>query len=497
MLLRGSMLSLCCAVLLVLAAGCANRRTPRAPAAIVMPPAVSSLLLIDASGPPIDPPILSLLARPVDPVTLADRPGYVPLNFGHHYIDALSPNRRTLAIFIWPDGPFGGAATLHLIDLASWTDTRLNAALPPAGDGGLLTFSNDGQELYWVKPGQLDATHGIPRDYTLQRYDLRLHAESTVLALPAWFAPTEFRVLSSGRLAIYMIAYDADGLAQAAPQLLFVDPAGRRITTGLHLDGLKAGQYREAVDTNENPYRTYQPGLAWDMQRERLYVVHADSDEITIVDLAEAAVLKQGEIQPRSSLLDRILRRLASPAEAKTQDLTSRQAALSPDGRRLYITGEHIATVQGPNGQWSTQTLPAGLQVVDTSGLGEVGQFNQPVTSMALSPDGRWLLLVMATAGADAGQTGANPVQQQLTVLDAARLLPMSQTNVSAPVILLGFSADSRAAYLSHPLGHVTGTPLAQPSWEDQVLALPSGQVVADRQLPGVFGDILLLPSSR
>jgi len=37
-----------------------------------------------------------LRARPVDPLTLADLPGYPPLDFQHHYVHAFSPDGRTL-----------------------------------------------------------------------------------------------------------------------------------------------------------------------------------------------------------------------------------------------------------------------------------------------------------------------------------------------------------------------------------------------------------------
>ena len=40
---------------------------------------------------------VGLQARPVSPATLANIPGYAPINFGHHYTYAASADRKTLA----------------------------------------------------------------------------------------------------------------------------------------------------------------------------------------------------------------------------------------------------------------------------------------------------------------------------------------------------------------------------------------------------------------
>ncbi len=43
-----------------------------------------------------------LQARPVNPTTLDNLPGFAPINFGHHYTYVVSPDRKTLAVITWP-----------------------------------------------------------------------------------------------------------------------------------------------------------------------------------------------------------------------------------------------------------------------------------------------------------------------------------------------------------------------------------------------------------
>src|SRR5260370_19356723 len=56
-------------------------------------------LLADLSAP-----MGPIRVRPVDPRTLADVPDLAPIEVGHHYSHALSPDGQTLAVVSWPSG---------------------------------------------------------------------------------------------------------------------------------------------------------------------------------------------------------------------------------------------------------------------------------------------------------------------------------------------------------------------------------------------------------
>ncbi len=279
------------------------------------------------------------LIRPVDAVSLADLPGYAPVNFGHHYVYAVSPDGRTLAAVTWPTGRDNAGGSLHFVDIATWTNRVAGVTFDTYVNG--LVFSADSKALYWNKSTGTGGGHGLPRDSQLYRYKIDSGKVTVVARFSPSFQPVEMRLVRSGhRLAVYGIPFDVNNIAADAPHLLLVDMDSDRLLTNLRISGLVDGQKRVPVSgSDENPYREYVAGRAWDTQNERLYIVHPDVDRITVVDLAAGTILKQGSVSARVSLLDRFWNHLVLPVEAKLNPGAGYQTALSSDGTRLYLTG--------------------------------------------------------------------------------------------------------------------------------------------------------------
>ncbi len=413
--------------------------------------------------------------RPVDPQTLEDLPGYPAVDFGRYDRRAFSPDGRTLAVLSWPDSgsPMDrGGGTLRLVDLASWTARPTGvvlpeqAVLPPA-------FSAGGRRLYWLLPGWRDPAHGIPRSYHLYRFDVAAGSMATAGDLPESFQPWSMQPLASGKIAIFGIPDDSNSLAEDAPHLLLVDPDAGVVSHDLRLEGVTAGQFHLSdVPRGQNPFRIYRPAIAWDAQRGLLSLVHAGAERVTVVDAEHGTVLADGPVEPRLSLLDRFWRRLNPVAEAKGVPATTKTALLSPDGARLYVTGDRPAE---PAGEGDGPGIPMGLQVIDTETLAEVKRFNLPVSQMALSPDGKTLLLTGTHLEEQAG--GAVQVSEGVYVIDTASLAVTAHIEDRKPLFMLGFSPDGRYAYTSH--GDWDG---GQYTSVTQVLDLASATYVAERR---------------
>ncbi|MCI0555121.1 MAG: lactonase family protein [Anaerolineae bacterium] len=383
-----------------------------------------------------------LQARPVNPATLADLPGYVPIDFGHHYTYAVTPDRKTLAVITWlSDNNAGGE--LHLIDLNTWTDMPANLNIDDYV--GELTFGVDGRTLYWTIPTAYDPAHGMPRDYQLYRYDLDSRQLSVITQLPSSFIPGSQR-LSSGNVAIVGIPTDPNNLAEDVPHLLIIDPARNRIVADLRLDGVKAGQFREQ-ETNATPsaqeeswqYVMYNPGLAWDLDRKVLYIVHADDDKVTVVDLVNGTLIKQTQIRPPRSLLDWMSDSLASAAVAKGGPRLGAHVILSRDGERLYVFSEK--TEMG---------IPktTDLRVIATDGMREINHLDELLTDFALTPDGKSLLVVKGEIDRSYGFDML--VNRDVYILDAETLRERIHIRIDQvdQIVLNGFSSDGRYAYL-------------------------------------------------
>jgi hypothetical protein len=423
----------------------------------------------------------SLEARPVDPTTLADLSDYAPIDFGHNYTYAISPDRKTLAVITWLKG------VLHLIDLDTWSDTPTDVRI---GDyTSELTFSADGKTLYWTVPDRHDSAHGIPRDYQVYRYDLERRQLSVITSLPPSFIPW-FQGLSSGNLIIFGIPTDSNNLAEDVPHLFVIDPVGNRIVKDQQLDGVKAGQCREPV-TEATPsvqeeswqYMMYNPGLAWDLDRKILYIVNAHDDKITVVDLVSGSLLKQTQIRPRQSLLERVSDSFAPAVEAKGGRWLGARVILSDDGERLYVLGEK--TEMG-------LLRPVDLRVIATDGMREISHLRELFTDFALTPDGISLLVVKTEV--DKSHGFDTLLSQDVYVLDAESLQERTHIQIDQvdQIVLHGFSPDGRYAYLrgsSSEWVEGSGWRNWRTIWES--LDLDSYHLISAGESESMFGDLL------
>lgn len=385
---------------------------------------------------------VGLQARPVDPATLADLPGYAAIDFGHHYTYAVSPDRKMLAVIPWYTQSNAGGV-LHLIDLNTWTDMPTNIRIDDYA--GELTFGADGKTLYWAMPTVRNPGHGMPRDYQLFRYQLDSRQSSAIAQFPSSFIPWSQR-LSSGDVAIFGVPTDPNNLAEDVPHLLIVSPTKNRITADVRLDGVKTGQFREQT-TNVTPsaqgeswqYVSYSPGLAWDLNRKVLYVVHAEDDKVTEVDLVKGVVAQQTQIRPWQSFLEWISNSLAPAAEAKGGPWLEARVLLSRDGKRLYVLNEK--TEMG-------LLKVTDLRVIAIDGMREISHLDELLTDFALTPDGKSLLVVKGEIDKSYGFEML--VNRDVYVLDAETLQERIHVRVAQvdQLVLNGFSPDGRYAYL-------------------------------------------------
>lgn len=432
-----------------------------------------------------------LIGRPIDPLTLADLPGYDAVDFGHHNTYTLSPDSRTLALITWPSGSHNRGGTLHLLELSTWelttTEITFDAFVAP------LRFGADGRALYWTEPARRDPAHGIPRDYELYRYNLDSGQLTAVTSLPPSFIPWEMQRLSSGKqLAIYGIPTDTNNLVEDTPHVLLIDLAAGNIAADIQLEGVKAGQFRvQAAAEDEPPYRMVRPGLAWDLERDLLYVAHAEEEKVTVVDLVAAEISRQTDIWGQQTLLDRFLSWGVQVAEAKVVPGTDRQAVLAPGGHVLYTVGllREMHPAEDGDG-WVYQETPLGLQVIATEKLTEVQRLDLPVTDLALSPDGRWLLLRSAydTTGADGG---LERVHHGLYLVDTTSLAVTAHLMPEREVYFQGFSPDGRHAYVSTASSEWLGDHYGNWRGTLHVLDLQSGQFVAERAFVGGYLNLI------
>ncbi len=384
-----------------------------------------------------------LQARPVDSATLANLPGYAPINFGHHYTYAASPDRKTLAVITWPSGSDNAGGALHLIDLKTWTATPTDLHFDDYI--GSLTFGADGKTLYWTMPATHDPAHGMSRDYQLYRYDLDSRQSSVVTQFPSSFMPWEQQtiLLSTGKVAIFGVPTDPNNLAEDAPHVLIVDLTRHSITADVQLDGMKAGQFHENVTPSaqgeSGQYVMYNPGLVWDLERNLLYVAHADEDKVTVVDLVQQAVTQQTYIRPQHSFLEWLSALLVLTVEAKGGPEMGTRAMLSRDGKRLYVFSQDTE---------AGLLRATKLRVISTNGMREINYIDDLLTDFTLTPDGKSLLVIKSET---VNLYGFDMIlSRDVYVLDAETLQERVhiRANQFDDLWFGGFSPDGRYVYM-------------------------------------------------
>ena len=93
------------------------------------------------------------------------------------------------------------------------------------------------------------------------------------------------------------------------------------------------------------------------------------------------------------SWLERLLRLTSSVAQAKGINGTTKQALLSPDGARLYVTGVSGQAKKDKYGNWQFDEQPFGLQVIDTTDGSEVARMKTDAREIDLTADGKNIFL--------------------------------------------------------------------------------------------------------
>jgi hypothetical protein len=376
----------------------------------------------------------NLLLRPVHPVTLADLPGHEPIGSGHHFDRAVSPDRKKMAMVSWP-GDDQERGVLKLIDLSAWKEQRVGMALnrPVVG----LNFSPDGKTLYWLMPD----SSGTPENFALYRYRPKDRKWTVLHRFPRKFEPREMVMLDKEPLlAVY--GSELEGKERIA-QVHAFDPVSGRTLFRLRLDGIREGTVpRELPDEDVPVLDAHQAGLAWDLQRNRLYVVGGEPRRLIRVDLSEGKVTLNQPIGVDSSWWERIVDWLLPGTEAKMMAGTIREAELDPDGKRLYVL-EREYRVEKENGRPSQRINDSGLIVIDLEKAKVEGRISVSGGQMKVAPNRRLLIAGSWHVNSPKEQQGGLYFLDPETVRVSARLEPGVIFAIS------GFSPDGRYAYVS------------------------------------------------
>jgi WD40 repeat protein len=322
--------------------------------------------------------ISSLTGKPIDQ--------FAPIPLGTYYNYAFSPDKKTLAVV--------SSGQLHLIDLLSWNYRVSDIDLH--GPINSVVYSPDGTLLALAG--------GVPaRDLRVvdaQRGALKASAQADFSIRNIKFTANGKAIMIYGpQLATTGVAANA-GVSVGAPRVALYAVADLSLLWSSQLKGIRDGTFPKKAGTG-NTQDIYQPGAAWhyepgiafDPNRDLLYLVHGDEDKLTTVDFSSKKV-KTVDVHAQTSWLDQLLALTVDVAYAKGMDGTIKQAVISPDGKFLYVAGNTEAVTQPENdNNWNIIDTPTGLQVIAAEDGALMEKISIGTSSVRLSPNSKQLFL--------------------------------------------------------------------------------------------------------
>lgn len=328
------------------------------------------------------------LLFPLDPASGNALPEFTPIPLGQSYSYAFSPDRQTLAAVTFPnDNIYRGG--LLLIDLRSWTTQTIE--LETSGWVSAMTFSPDGKRLA-IAQGE-SAYHLTLVD--LEKGIITAQREEDSLIMRMKFTTDSESLMLYG--TVTKNRYTVNEVNGGAPLIKLLDVADLSPRWSAELETVHDGIFPK--DENVTPDLS-QPGTAlyispavvFAPDQNTLYVVHADSDQLTIANF-DSQEVQTVEIQAELTWFERLLSLTAGVAHAKVSDGTTKQAVLSPDGQLLYVVGLRYESFLDKMGNLQMNQTPLGLEIIRTNDGSRVERFETDSSDLSISTDGQILYL--------------------------------------------------------------------------------------------------------
>ncbi|MGE0572863.1 MAG: LuxR C-terminal-related transcriptional regulator [Dehalococcoidia bacterium] len=311
----------------------------------------------------------SAVLRPVDAATGEDLNGFDPIDVAGFAGGVGAPDKSLLAV-----GPY-------VLDLVGWSTQELDA---PAGYDTVDVWLPNGQTIVALR------ARGPRTDVTLIPADGgNSHVLSTLN-----FTVGGNLVLAPDATRLYVPGFEtSDGYVTDKPGFVVaIDIATGAELGRAMLDGLLAGQLFEE-DQGVGFYGLYSPAIAISPDGLRLYVAHAESSAITVIDTSTLEVVGEKSLRtPKSGwkrLRGWLAERLWDTAEAKGGPSRRPSVEVIGGGRYLALSGTTTEQCAGLDACW--EGLPLGLRIVDAETL-ETVLAVPDVGAIAISEDGKTIV---------------------------------------------------------------------------------------------------------
>lgn len=317
---------------------------------------------------------------PVDSLTGQPLSDYPVIAAGRYAIAEFSSDRKTLAVVAFPDNQTMTNGVLKFVDLQNWWVTTTTLTLDNIYE--TIVFSPDDHYLTVIAQ-----KNSWPTQHVVQVIDVM---QGTLAGefVPD-FMPHQLRYTPDGQQFMLYGTTTGENTNAINPtsRVALIDATTLQVIWQQTLDGVRDGQFDAENRADPHTGIWWQPAVVFDPQQPRLYIAHADQDKLTIVDFGKRHA-QTVAIAPAQTWIEQLLALTARTAQAKILNGTSKTATLSPDGRRLYVTGVERAY---QNEEYSEKLL--GIQVIDPATGVQIAYIDNQARSISVAADGTRLYL--------------------------------------------------------------------------------------------------------
>ena len=310
---------------------------------------------------------------------------YAPLQLGRYANFVPTADQTQLALISYADNTTLRDGQLAFVNLATWEQEPTELTFD--GVSSRPRYSPDASRLV------VTARVGSWPTFTdtLSLVDV---ASRTLLAEQTLdFYPEHYEFTADGRaLMVFGTREKTDAPERGSVSYVaLVDATTLAIMWQATVDGLRNGQTRPGGSDNPMEWVWWQPGAAFDTRHARLYIVHADAEELTTVDFSTQEIATRAITQPLS-WVERLLMLTARPAYAKMSNGINKQAMLAADGSRLFVIGtsHHMGGDENAP-EFIQETL--GLQVVNLATGRVQAHIETDTQSLTVDPTGNRVFL--------------------------------------------------------------------------------------------------------
>ncbi|MCI0395683.1 MAG: hypothetical protein L0332_25085 [Chloroflexi bacterium] len=342
----------------------------------------------------------------VEPATGQSAADYTPLvvgdNEGYSAPYVFSAGGRRLAVVeshgeacrsyagglsCWPS-----ADVLHLVDVPTWQDVAVE--LPANGWVWSLAFDAQATHLALVYQAR---EYQVEEGTTLMVFEANTGALVAERPLP--FEPSLMAYTGDGASLALFGAPPGEEPGISPPgttRLLLVNAATLETTWDQPFANLANGWWcLESCDAphGEQLFVHWAPAVVPSPDGRKLYIVHADEEMLTTIDL-DAQQMNTVGLQVAQSWFEKFLALTAGVAEAKGGlNGAVKSAVLSPDGQKLYVVGRTMNSTRDDETMWELAEESLGLQVIDVATGRIEASYASEALFIGITPDGTRLLL--------------------------------------------------------------------------------------------------------